>query len=86
MRRKGFLTFFELILVIGVILFLCYIAFNAYFKKSPLNIDKETTKSLHEQNIDTSNYKAILDSSREKIKGVNKQLLNNQRQIETLGN
>ena len=68
--RKGF-AFIETLLVLAIILFLGYKILNLYFKSSPLN--KETGKVLLEQGINTTNYKTIMDSTREKIQTIQKQ-------------
>ena len=71
--KSGF-VFLELVLVLAIILFLCYRLLNMYFKKPSL--DKETKKVLTEQGIDTTSYKATLDSTREKVEDITKQRMN----------
>ena len=69
---KGGFAFIELFLVIVIILFLFYKVINLYFKKTP-TINKETEKSLSEQGINTTNYKTIVDSTKERIQNVETQ-------------
>ncbi len=69
--KNGF-AFIELLLVIAIILFLFYKVINLYFKKTP-TINKETEKALSEQGIDTTNYKSIVGSTREKIQDIQTQ-------------
>ena len=58
-----------MLLVLAAILFLCYKALNLYFNKSLL--DKETRENLLAQGVDTSNYKTIIDSAKEKVEEFN---------------
>ena len=70
--KAGF-AFIEILLVAALMLFLCYKVFNFYFKKGPLNA--ENSKALSEQGIDTSNYKTITDSTKERLRVIQKQRL-----------
>ncbi len=70
-KSKGSFTFIGLLLVLAIILFLFYKVINLYFKKTP--IDKEAEKVLLEQNINTKNYKTILDNTKERIKDIQTQ-------------
>ncbi len=72
----------ELILVLVIILLLFKQALNSYFKKP--YFDKKTEQALSEQGIDTTNYKAILDSTKEKIKNIDKQLMDQEKRIEDI--
>ncbi len=72
MKSDWGFTFIGLLLVLAIILFLFYKAINFYFKK-PLTINKETEEALFEQDIDTINYKSILDSTKEKIQDIQTQ-------------
>jgi len=44
---------------------------TSYFKKTP-KIDQDTKQSLATQNIDTTNYGTIVDSTRQKVSDINK--------------
>ncbi|MDD2689197.1 MAG: hypothetical protein PHT41_03490 [Candidatus Omnitrophica bacterium] len=68
--KRGF-TYIGLLLVLAIILFFVYKVINLYFKQTAVN--KETGKVLLEQNIDTRNYKTIIDSTREQIKDIQTQ-------------
>ena len=71
---KGvFLSILGLILSLAIILIFSYMILNSYFKSPVLN--KEAEKSLSEQGIDTSSHKAILDSTKERVQDINKQIL-----------
>jgi competence protein ComGC len=72
-------AFLEILLVLMVISFLVYIALKTYFKK--LTMDKDTEKFLSEQGVDTRNQKAILDSVKDKVRGINKQQLDYEKNI-----
>ncbi len=68
--RNGF-AFLELIIVAAIILFIFSRYAKTYFKK-PL-INKETEKALSEQGIDTTNYKAIIDTTKSKMQAIQEQ-------------
>lgn len=66
--RTGFM-FIELLLVFAIVAFVVFKVFELYFKDSPIR--KETQESvILEQGVDTTNYKSIIDSSKEKLEGV----------------
>ena len=65
--KSGF-AFLELLLASAIIMFIAYLAFKAYFKKTPL--DKETQKAVSEQGIDTTSYKSTIDSTRNKVEDI----------------
>lgn len=69
-NRAGF-TIIEIMLVLGVIMFLAYILLNFNFNRPML--DEETKKAVSEQGIDTANYKTTIDSARSKIQDIQKQ-------------
>lgn len=59
----------EMLLALVIILFFCYKVLNLYFKQSSL--DKEASENLSAQGVDTSNYKAIINSAKEKVAAFN---------------
>lgn len=67
-NKRGFLILIEIMIVVVIILFFYNIMINIRFGAS--NIDKDTRNTFKEQGIDTSNYKSILDSAKEKIKNI----------------
>ena len=81
-NRSGFASLIGLILTLAIILILAYVAFKVYFEM-PVR-DEEIKGALSEQGIDTSSYQSITESTREKVKDVNKQLLQRQKQLEDL--
>jgi competence protein ComGC len=68
--KAGFM-FIELLLVLAIIMFIAYKVINVYFKKPSL--DKETQKFISEQGIDATNYKSIIDSTKDNLKGIQNQ-------------
>jgi len=79
---SGFASLIGLLITLALMCLLVYIAFNTYFK-TPVT-DKETKKSLSQQGIDSSSYKTILDSSRNKVKDIQKQLKEQTEELEGL--
>lgn len=63
----------EIILVLAIICFIIYKTVDYYFKKP--KIGKETEKLLLEQGIDTTSYKATVDTVRSKIEGIQEEHL-----------
>ena len=74
--KKGFLSLIGLLLSIVIIFVLCYFLLTVYLKGP--STDKATKKSLTEQNIDTTTYQTTLDSTKARIKNINKELLSRQ--------
>lgn len=74
-KDKAGFGFIEILLVLVIVLFLFYKVINFYFKKAP-TINKETEKALSEQGINATNYKSIIDTTRNKIKNIQTQHLN----------
>ena len=61
----------ELLLVLAIIMFIAFKVLNFYFKKPSLN--KETQRVISEQGIDTTSYKSITDSTRNKLEDIQNQ-------------
>ena len=72
--KKGFLTLLGLLLAIVIIFFLWY---TTYLKRYPAS--KSTGRSLSGQDTDTPSRLTILDSTRERIKNINRQILNREK-------
>lgn len=81
-NRKGFFTLIGILLAAAIIFILFYILFNSYYKRPAL--DETTDKTLSEQNIDTSSYSTIVDSTRKQVKDIEGQLLDRSRQLEDM--
>lgn len=64
--NKGYITLVGILLVVVIIGVLYYASANSYFKK-PL-LDEETHELVEKEGIDTSTYKSLLDSTKEKAK------------------
>ncbi len=47
-------------------------------------MDKETEESLSQERIDTTSYKTIVDSTREKMEDANQKLLERAKELENL--
>lgn len=74
-RAREGLALIEMILVLAIIFFIIYKTVDYYVKKPKL--DRETESRLLEQGIDTSSYKATVDTVRSKIEGIQKERLDN---------
>lgn len=68
--KAGFM-FIELLLVLAIIMFIAFKVFKLYFKGPSLN--KETQQVISEQIIDTTSSKSIIDSTRNKLKDIQNQ-------------
>lgn len=81
-RDKKGGSFIELLLAVGIVIFLYYIAMKIYIKKPPLN--KDTQKVLTEQGIDASGGKSTLESVTDKISEINKKQLEHAKELDGL--
>jgi len=70
--KKGLASLIGLLLAAVIIAFLIYIMMN---KKMGSAVDNKTKKTLEEQGVDTSSYKGILDTTKKKIKDINRQII-----------
>lgn len=68
--QAGF-GFIEMLLVLAIILFLGYRAFNVYLQRSALK--PETKQTLTQQGINAKNYTTITGSVRQQLQGIQKQ-------------
>lgn len=73
--KKAFASLIGLILSLFIIAVLFCVLRNVYFKKSPMDMDKRTRESLLQEGVDTTSYRTIVDTTREKVKGINKKML-----------
>lgn len=78
--NKGVLSFIAIIITLVLVLILFSIMLNIYFKR-PLS-DEATNSLLKEQNIDTSSYKAIENSTRKKIDDISKESIDKLNQLQ----
>ncbi len=74
------MTLLGLLLTLGIILLLFYLAMNTYFKKPA--VDKETQDSLSGQGIDASSYTTVMDSTKKKVKEIENQMSDYEKQLE----
>jgi type II secretory pathway pseudopilin PulG len=65
---RGFVMLLELLAVLAIIGILAYFMMKRV--SGPPRMDKETQKAVAEQGVDTSNYRSIVDSTRNTLKGV----------------
>jgi type II secretory pathway pseudopilin PulG len=79
--KKGF-AFIEILLALGIVLFLYYFLAKAYMA-GPAG-DKNTKKILTEQGIDTSGGKSTLHAVTDKIHDLNEKELERAKQIEDI--
>ena len=71
--KTGFMLI-EFLLVLVIIMFVVFKVWDIYFKKLALN--KETQKVMTEQGVDTTNYKTISDSIKNKVEDIQSQHIN----------
>jgi hypothetical protein len=69
--QKGFASILGLLFALAIIFFIFYLIFNTYFQQSCIN--KSDQKAVSEPGINTANYGTILDTTRSKIKDIEKQ-------------
>lgn len=70
-NRKGYFALLGLIVSLAVALIIVFILFN--INSSHPIINKDTKKTFLEQGIDTSNYQAIKESTKNKMEEINRQ-------------
>ena len=68
--KTGFMLI-ELLVVLAIIMFIASKVFKSYFIKPSL--DKETQKVISEQDIDTTSYQSLIDSSKKKLQDIQDQ-------------
>lgn len=69
-----------LILAVAIVCFMVFFVLKTYVH-NPV-VDERTQKALSEQGIDASSQRAVLDSTREKMRDINKQILDREKQLE----
>ncbi len=80
-RQEGWiLTLLELLVVAAIISLLAYKGMKTYLVKPTL--DKETNQAFVEQGIDTSSYRSVVSTTKDKLNGITAQ---RQRSLDTLG-
>lgn len=79
-HEKGFFSLLGLIIAAAVVFFLCSIMLKTYFKNSTLeNIGKEAHST---QGTNTPGYAAVVEHSKAAVSALNKQTLEQEKQIE----
>lgn len=68
--KTGFMLI-ELLVALAIIMFIVFKVLSPHFIKPSL--DKETQKVISEQGIDTTSYKSTIDSTRNKLRDIQKQ-------------
>jgi len=82
--QQGFLSLLGILLTMCFVVFLSYIVFNVYLKKSPINNSAEGKafqNMAKEAGVNTSDYQSILESTTQKIHQLEKQELERPGQI-----
>jgi hypothetical protein len=77
--KAGFM-FIEILLVMAIIMFIAFKVFKLYFKQPSL--DRESQKVISEQGINTSTYKSVIDSTRNKLQDIQDKHLDELNKIE----
>ncbi|MDD5730215.1 MAG: hypothetical protein PHN57_03695 [Candidatus Omnitrophica bacterium] len=75
-------TLLEILLVLVIVSIVARKVFTTYLKKPSL--DKNAENFVHEQGINTSSHKAVLESTKEKIRDINKQLEKQNQEMDEL--
>ena len=70
-----------LLLTAGIICILAYIAYTRYFGNPSSRMDQSTKETLRETGIDTSSELGILESTKSKIKDIEKLQLQQSQQL-----
>ncbi|MDD5005332.1 MAG: hypothetical protein PHS93_02365 [Candidatus Omnitrophica bacterium] len=88
MKRKhlhkfdaGF-VFMEIIFTAVIIFILCYLSLKIYLKKP--SMDKPAQEIFSQAGINTTSQKTILDTTKERINVLNKQILGQEKQLEDI--
>jgi type IV secretory pathway TrbF-like protein len=68
-NNQGFVSLIGMLLTLIIICFLVYTMLNIYFK--PGVVEKTAGKNMQASGIDTSSYKSIVDSTKDKVKEIN---------------
>ena len=77
--KAGFM-FLEILLVLAIIMFIAFKVFKLYFKNPP--IDKETQRVITEQGINTTTYKSIINSTKDKLEDIQNKHIDELNKIE----
>jgi len=81
MMKRGF-GLLELLLALVAIMFLYFLALKPYFKK--LAPDTTSKEMLSSQGIDTSSYKTVLESTKNKLQEIDKQTMEREKSVEDI--
>ncbi len=79
---KGFFTLLGLVLALLITCILWYMLFNIYFNNSLVEIEGDAEFSVPQRGSSVRKYKSTVDRTRDKIKSINKQQLDQFKQIE----
>jgi len=77
--KTGFMLI-ELLVVLAIIMFIVFKVWDIYFKRPALS--KETQKVMSEQGVDTTNYKTISNSMKNKVEDIQSQHINELNKIQ----
>lgn len=77
-RQKGF-SLLGILLAIAIVILLYYAAMKVYFR-GPV-VDKKTQQSLAEQGIDSTDYKKMIDTAKNKLGEIEKKMKKREKQL-----
>jgi type II secretory pathway pseudopilin PulG len=78
--KGGIFTILEILIVLVIISFL-FTKFSKIYFGSPV-ANKEINRQLQEQGIDTSNARAVIDSTKSKVEAINQEAIKHQQEME----
>lgn len=79
--KAGFFVLTGLLLTAAIVSIICYLAY-LHSKKPP--VDQETKETLSKEDIDTSTYQTILDSTTNKVQDFNQEVIKRAQEIENI--
>lgn len=81
--KGGFFTIIGVVIAIAVICILFYFVAKTYLLQ-PKGLDEQAAQDLRQQDIDPTNYRTIVDSTREKVGDLDKLQKDRIRQLEDM--
>lgn len=80
--NAGFIGLLGLLLTLVIISIMAYLALNSYLKPPLPQKNIEKSLPLSEQGIDTASYQSVVDTTKKKLDDIQKQQLDNLKQME----
>ena len=72
LHKAGFGTLIGTLIAVAVMCILMFLVIKIYIMK-PKGMDTETQETLRQNDIDPSNYKTIIDTTRQKLNAISEQ-------------